>query len=78
MHTAATVIQLQIPTKVVNNFLMSANRQVVNAGGQELITMQSSRLLEQLKNATTIDSGNVTEDTNDGTVNSGTATASSA
>jgi len=49
MISNQSVIQLQIPTKVVNNFLMSSNRQVVSAGEQDLVTMQSSRLLEQLK-----------------------------
>lgn len=72
MMTAATVIQLQIPTKVVNNFLMSANRQVVSAGDQELVTMQSSRLLQQLKDATTIESS-VTEELNYASPDSGTA-----
>lgn len=45
-----TVINLQIPVKVVNKFTLTSNKQVIEAGSQALNTMQSStlsRLFEQ-------------------------------
>lgn len=43
-----TVVNLSMPTKVINNFVTNINNQVIKAGGEDLITMQPSRLKELL------------------------------
>lgn len=42
-----TVVNLQIPVKVVNKFQVSINKQVTNVDGQDLLTMPSSTLLSK-------------------------------
>lgn len=44
-----TVVQIVMPTIVVNRFTANAQNQVVIAGGQDLSTIQSGTLLKQVK-----------------------------
>lgn len=44
-----TVVQLVMPVQIVNKFKLDANRQVLEAGEQTLITAQSSHLQDMLK-----------------------------
>lgn len=44
------VVTITLPQVVINKFVANVNNQVVQAGQQELITMQSGTLLEKLKN----------------------------
>lgn len=41
---AGAIVQLNMPTKVVNNFQVNINNQVVRVGGEDLITMQPHAL----------------------------------
>lgn len=47
------VVQLVMPTQIVNNFTTNINNQVVTAGAQELVTMQSGALLKRLEESKT-------------------------
>lgn len=49
INTQHTVVVLNMPVKLVNKFSVNVNNQVIQAGSQELVTMQSSTLLDQLK-----------------------------
>jgi len=52
-----TVVQLVMPTQIIQNFTKNINNQVIKAGDQDLITVQSSRmsnLLETMKGATDV------------------------
>jgi hypothetical protein len=47
-----TVVQLTMPTQIIQNFTTNINNQVIKAGTQDLVTVQSSgmtKLLEQLR-----------------------------
>jgi predicted transcriptional regulator len=44
-----TVINLTLPTQIINKFSLNAQNQVVQAGEQELLTLQSSTLLSKIK-----------------------------
>ena len=44
-----TVVSLQLPSIVVNKFVTNIQNQVIQAGGQELLTIQSSALLKEHK-----------------------------
>lgn len=44
-----TVVQLIIPTQIINKFTSNINNQVVKVGTQDLITIQSGTLLDQVK-----------------------------
>ena len=53
-----TVVQLSMPTKVVQRFSLNSSNQVINvnsneaaAKGQDLVTMQSAKLLDILKSS---------------------------
>lgn len=43
------VIQISLPTKIVQHITTNINNQVVSAGTQDLVTMQSATLLKELK-----------------------------
>lgn len=45
----STVLNLLMPTKIVNKFITNINNQVVKAGDTELITIQSGSLSTKLK-----------------------------
>jgi hypothetical protein len=60
-----TVVQLVLPTQIFQNFTTNINNQVIKAGSQDLVTVQSSAmtgLIAQMKGArnvgTTLESGN--------------------
>ena len=44
-----TVINLVLPTSILTNFQLNSNNQVVQAGDQPLVTIQSGSLLAQIK-----------------------------
>lgn len=44
-----TVINLVLPTQLLTNFQLNTNNQVVQAGDQPLVTIQSGSLLAQIK-----------------------------
>lgn len=49
-----TVVQLNLPVAIQNRFVLNAQNQVVSAGNQDLVTLQSQnvvKLLESSKNA---------------------------
>jgi hypothetical protein len=51
-----TIVQLNLPVQIINQFAnpqltLNSNNQVVNAGGQDLITVQSSKLPELVEQA---------------------------
>lgn len=57
MQQKAPVIQLVLPTQIIQQFKVNGNNQVVQAGEQELVTAQASQLknmLTQVENAHTI------------------------
>lgn len=43
------ILNLVMPTKVINNFVTNINNQVIQAGTTELLTMQSSTLADKVK-----------------------------
>lgn len=43
------IVNISLPTKVINNFTVNTVNQVIKAGEQELVTMQSSVLLSKVK-----------------------------
>lgn len=47
----ATVIQLTLPVQIIQHFQVNAQNQVIKAGSQELITVQSGRLPQLLENS---------------------------
>jgi predicted transcriptional regulator len=47
-----TIINLTLPTQIINQFKTNAQNQVTETGQQSLLTMQSSSLLTKLKGAT--------------------------
>ena len=53
-----TIISLTIPTQIIQKFQTTINQQVTHAGEQELLTMQSSTLLKEIKDVPT---GNLIE-----------------
>jgi len=44
----STVVSLTIPQRVVNNFVVNSNNQVIQAGGEDLITIQPHRVQEMI------------------------------
>lgn len=44
-----TVVQINMPTQIVNQFVKNINNQVVQAGDQQLLTIQSGSLLKQIQ-----------------------------
>jgi len=44
----STVVNLMIPQRVVNNFVVNSNNQVIQAGGEDLITIQPHRVQEMI------------------------------
>lgn len=44
-----TIVNLVLPSHVVDRFTMNVNNQVIRAGDQELLTMQSGNLLKQIE-----------------------------
>jgi len=44
------IVQLTLPTQIVNNFTTNINNQVIRAGEQDLVTIQSGTLLDRAKN----------------------------
>lgn len=48
-HVNNTVVNLTIPTQILQKFVTNANNQVVEVGDQTLVTMPSAQLLNQLK-----------------------------
>lgn len=46
-----TVVQLVLPTAITQRFAVNANNQVIKAGDQELLTMQSGNLLAKVEEA---------------------------
>ena len=45
----ATVVQLVMPTQIINKFTANINNQVIKVGDKDLLTIQSGTLLEQAK-----------------------------
>ena len=52
-----TIINLTLPTQIVNTFRTNSQNQVVSTGQTELITMQASTLLNKVKGNNHVDSG---------------------
>lgn len=52
--TSNPVLVLNIPSIVINKFTTNINNQVVEAGNQKLVTIQSGTLMDQLKAAAKI------------------------
>lgn len=48
IQTAQTVVQLNMPTQIFQKFVTNVNNQVIKAGSQELITVQSGKMNELL------------------------------
>lgn len=48
IQTAQTVVQLNMPTQIFQKFVTNVNNQVIQAGSQELITVQSGKMNELL------------------------------
>jgi len=46
IHTTQTIVNLAIPVQVIARFTRDVNNQVIDAGDQTLLTIQSSRLHE--------------------------------
>ena len=46
-----TIVQIVMPTVVLNKFTANAHNQVIKAGDQDLLTIQSGTLLKQAKGA---------------------------
>jgi hypothetical protein len=44
-----TIINLTLPTQIINNFKVNAQKQVTQIGSTDLITMQASTLLNKVK-----------------------------
>ena len=44
-----TIIQLNMPSAIIQKFSTTINNQVTNAGSQELLTIQSSHLLDKIR-----------------------------
>lgn len=42
------VVNLNIPQRIVNNFVVNSNNQVIQAGGEDLITIQPHRVQEMI------------------------------
>jgi hypothetical protein len=54
-----TVVQLLMPTQILQSFTTNINNQVVKAGAQDLVTIQSSnmtKMLDSMKGASNVDS----------------------
>lgn len=49
VHTQQTVVHLNMPVQILNAFTKDINNQVIEAGNQSLLTIQSSRLRELSK-----------------------------
>lgn len=49
VHQQQNIATINMPTKIINQFVTNINNQVVNVGGQPLITMPSSALLKNLE-----------------------------
>lgn len=45
----ATVVNLNMPQRIVNNFVVNSHNQVIQAGGEDLVTIQPSRMQEMLQ-----------------------------
>ena len=48
IQTSQTVVQLNMPTQIYQQFVTNVNNQVIKAGAQELITVQSGKMNELL------------------------------
>lgn len=48
ISAAQTVVQLNMPTQIYQQFVTNINNQVIKAGAQELITVQSGKMAELL------------------------------
>ena len=44
-----TIVKINVPTKIIQQFTTNVNNQVVQAGDQELVTIQSGTLLKQVE-----------------------------
>jgi hypothetical protein len=51
ISNSQTVVNLTLPTVIVNKFVTDINNQVIKAGNQELMTMASGNLLDQVEKA---------------------------
>jgi len=49
LHQQAAVLQLVMPTQIINHFTKNINNQVVRIGERDLITIQSGTLLDKVK-----------------------------
>lgn len=56
-----TIINLIMPTSILSEFSINANNQVVQAGDQPLVTIQSGTLLNKIKGSQNVLSGNSKE-----------------
>jgi len=59
------IVQLFLPEKIVTNFVANINNQVVQAGEQQLVTMQSGTLLKQAETTRSAKLPNATLDITD-------------
>ncbi len=48
LSQAHTVVNLNMPQRIVNNFVVNSHNQVVKAGGEDLITIQPHRIQEMI------------------------------
>lgn len=47
------IVQITVPTQIINRFTTNVQNQVIKAGEQELLTMQSGTLLREIKESQT-------------------------
>jgi len=52
------VVNITLPTKAVTKFVTNINNQVIQAGEQQLLTIQSGTLMKELGTTTTEESRN--------------------
>lgn len=58
ISAGSTVVNLNMPQRIVNNFVVNSHNQVINAGGEDLITIQPHRIQEMINERDTRRLGN--------------------
>lgn len=48
---SGAIVQLNMPTRIVNNFQLNISNQVIKAGGEDLLTMQPHKVQDMLARA---------------------------
>lgn len=53
-----TIVNLSMPTQIIQKFTTNINNQVIKAGERDLVTIQSSTLMDKIKNSKPTDASN--------------------